>query len=117
MQCSGVPNAVCLLCRTLDYGMEACAEHVTGWEKWPGDIPMSNLLLAGLVCACARARSKGCTCVLTLCVPVRAGFPNLYVPPEEQDSPTATEGSSTDGQGKRRSRRLQMLQWATGIRW
>ena len=28
-----------LLSRTLDYGMEACAQHVTGWEKWPGVPP------------------------------------------------------------------------------
>ncbi len=49
-----------------------------------------------------------------------AGFPNLYQPENDPSSAQYVQPDSTStagSQGKRRSRKLQMLQWATGKSW
>jgi len=50
----------------------------------------------------------------------RAGFPNLYQPENDPSSASYVQPNTTSiagSQGKRRSRKLQMLQWATGMPW
>ena len=56
----------------------------------------------------------------SLCMLPPAGFPNLYVPEKDPSSPSfakAAKNSTAGKDGKRRSRRLHMLDWATGLSW